>query len=331
MRLTIPCIETHTCGEPTRILTIFGIPGDSMEAKREHCSRHLDHIRKALMLEPRGHRHMFGAIVTAPVSKDAVCGAIFMDPGAWLTGCGHATIALGIALVETAMVQAVEPVTKFAIDVPSGRVELAVQVSNGRARETSFRNVAAVSIARDLEFDLPGHGTLHVDVAFGGNVFAILDAAQVGMPLRADTTGVLADLGCQIREAINQQHRIQHPTNPSLTGVQIVTFRAPATNPKARYLNTHVLAAGSVDRSPGGTGTSAVMAALHAKGELQINEEIIAEGIAGGFFKGRLLSKAELNGMPAVIPEITGPAVLTGMHQFFIDPADPLRSDLFLT
>lgn len=324
MRLTIPCVETHTCGEPTRILTMFNLPGNTMVAKQEYVRRNLDHIRKALIHEPRGHHHMFGAIVTAPVAPGSACGVIWFDNQDYLNGCGHATIGIGIALVETGMVPHFGTQAEFVIDVPAGSLGLRVKIEGGRARETSFQNVPAYCPMTDVPVDVPGLGTIRMDVAYGGNFFGIVAASEVGVEIRPENMSQIADIGVRLRDAANRQIDIHHPTQPHLKQISIITFRSEATRPEARYLNTHVFANGAVDRSPGGTGTSAVLAAMHTRGELALGEEVCVEGITGGIFRGRLLEETRLGTYTAVIPEITGPAFVTGFHQYVLDTEDPL-------
>jgi proline racemase len=294
-----------------------------MVAKQAYVRDHLDHVRRALIREPCGHRGMFGAILMPPVSARAVGGVIWFDTGGYLSGCGHGTIGVGVAMVETGMVAATEPVTEFVLDSPSGPLELSVRIEGGRARRPPFVNVPAFSVVSEAKVEVAGLGPLTLDIAFGGNFFGILDAAQVGLEIRPALASRLAEIGIRVRAAVNEQIRIQHPTLTHLDRLQIVTFRSAATRPDARYLNTHVFGDGSVDRSPGGTGTSAVMTALHAKGQLAIGEDVRAEGIAGGIFRGRLLRETTLGGRAAVVPEITGPAYLTGYHQFVLDSDDP--------
>lgn len=328
MRQIIPCVETHTCGEPTRIVIggLLNLPGDTIVAKQAYVREYLDYIRQALVREPRGHRNMFAAILTPPVSAEAVCGVIWLDNAGYLSGCGHGTIGVGVALVETGMVPARSPFTEFVVDSPAGPLRLRVRVEGGRARETAFENVPAFSVASDVAVSVPGVGRVTLDIAFGGNFFGILGVSQVGLEIRPELAARLAEVGLEIRSAVNEQVRIQHPTLPHLDRLQIVTFRSAPRRPEARYLNTHMFGDGAIDRSPGGTGTSAVMAAMHAKGELAIGEEVVAEGIAGGLFRGRLLRATTLGGRPAVVPEITGPAFVTGYHQFVLDSEDPLMT-----
>jgi proline racemase/trans-L-3-hydroxyproline dehydratase len=324
MRLTIPCVETHTCGEPTRFVTMFNLPGDTIVAKQDYVRKNFDHIRKALVREPRGHHHMFGAIMTAPVTPGAACGIIWFDNQDYLNGCGHATIATGIALVETGMVPHSGNQAEFRIDVPSGLLTLRVKIEGGKARETSFENVPAFCPQIDVPVDVPGIGKIKMDIAYGGNFFGILDAAAAGVEIRLEKMSHIAEIGVRIRDAANRQVEIHHPTQPHLKQIAIITFRSKPNLPQALYLNTHVFADGAVDRSPGGTGTSAVLAALHARGEVAIGQEIGVEGLTGGLFRGRLLSETKLGQYKAVIPEITGPAFVTGFHQFIVDSEDPL-------
>jgi proline racemase len=323
MRQTLPCIETHTCGEPTRILTMFNIPGSTISAKQDYVRHNLDHVRKALIREPRGHRHMFGAIVTAPVEADSACGVIWFDNQDYLNGCGHATIGLGVALVETGMVPHAGSRAQFSVDAPSGPLQLTVNLKDGVARETTFRNVPAFSLMLDVPLDVPGIGRLKMDVAYGGNFFGIVDARELGIEITGANMSRIADLGVRIREVANDQVEVRHPVQAQVNRIGLITFRSPARNPQARYLNTHVFANGAVDRSPGGTGTSAVLANLHARGEIAVGEEIVAEGIAGGLFRGRLLERTTIGAQPAVIPEVTGSAFVTSYHQFVIDSEDP--------
>jgi proline racemase len=323
VRYTLPCIETTTCGEPTRFVTVFGLPGDTMVAKQAYVRQNLDYIRKALVREPRGHRHMFGGIVTAPVTPGSAFGIIWFDNQDYLPGCGHATLAAGIAMVETGMVPNAGNHAEFAVDVPSGQLKLRVKIENGRATETSFVNVPAFAPITNAEIDVPGIGKLKADVAFGGNFFAIVSAEQVGIEIRATKMSALAAAAVKIREAANQQLKVQHPTLKHLNSIPLISFQGKPTQKGARYINTHMFADGAIDRSPGGTGTSAALAALYAKGEVKIGQEIIAEGIAGGQFRGRLVGETTLGGVAAVVPEITGPAFITGFHQFVLNPDDP--------
>ena len=310
---------------------MLDIPGSTIVEKQDFFRTHLDHVRRALMREPRGHRDMFGAVLTRPVTPDAAAGVIWLDHGGYLSGCGHATIGLGIAMVETGMVIGDDPVTAFNLDSPSGLLRLRVARRAGRARETTFENVAAFTVGLDLKVDVPEVGAVRLDVAFGGNFFASLDAASVGLSVRPEQASRLVALGIKIREAANRQLPIQHPSLPHLRQVQIVTFREAPSRASARYRQTHVFGDGQLDRSPGGTGTSAMLAILHARGELPLGHEVEAEGIVGGIFRGQALREASVGSHRAIIPEITGPAFITAHHQFVLDPEDPWPAGFELT
>jgi proline racemase len=294
-----------------------------MGEKQAHLRQKADDVRRFLMREPRGHRDMFGAILTAPVSAGADFGVLFVDNEGSLTMCGHATIGVGTALVEAGLVPPVEPVISIRLDTVAGLIHLRVAVEASRATAVTFENVPAFVAARDVRVTVEDHGPVTLDIAFGGNFFGILDAAQVGLTIAPESAGRLAEAGRRIREAVNAAVPLRHPTLPHPSGLQIVTFRSPAGDAGASYRNVHVFAGGQVDRSPGGTGTSAVMALLHARGELPLGQAVVAEGILGGRFRGRLLRPLDLAGIPAVVPEVTGSAHVTGLHQFLLDPDDP--------
>jgi proline racemase len=325
MRMVIPCVEAHTCGEPTRIVVggFPNLPGDSMLEKQAYFREHLDHIRKALIFEPRGHRGMFGAILTPPVNRHAVCGVIWFDNRGYLSGCGHGTIAVGTVLVETGAVRVLNGPVSFALDTPAGTLPVTVEVGDGRVCEVSFENVPAFTLGSDIEVEVPELGRVTVDIAFGGNFFAILEVSQLGLEIRPSVVSTLAEVGLKIRDAVNREVKVVHPLLPEVDHVQIVTFVSKPTRPDAQYLLTHMFANGAIDRSPGGTGTSALMAALHAKGLLAIGDEIVTEGIAGGIFRGRLLREVKVGNRVGVVPRVAGSAYITAFHQFILDSNDP--------
>jgi proline racemase len=191
--------------------------------------------------------------------------------------------------------------------------------------------VAAFTVGLDLKVDVPDVGLVRLDVAFGGNFFAALDAASVGMSVRPDEASRLVALGLKIREAANRQLAIQHPSLSHLRQIQIVTFRDTPVRATAPLPATNVFGDGQLDRSPGGTGTSAMLAMLHTKGELTLGHDVEAEGIVGGIFRGRALRTTSVGIYPAIVPEITGPAFITAHHQFVLDPEDPWRDGFELT
>ena len=326
----VSTIDSHTGGEPTR-LVVGGIPlrGENLLAQREYLRSNYDHLRAALMREPRGHRGMFGAVVAPPTRPDVDFGIIWIDHnGSYLNMCGHGTIGIGVTAVECGLVPVTEPVTHIRIDMPAGLVEVDVRVENGQAREVTLVNVPAFVYRRDLALDVPGYGTVPVDISFGGSFFAAVEAKHLGLDVRPEGVDALVRAGLAIREAVNAAVAVRHPTLDHIRSVDLVTLYGPGLVPGAKYKNIHVFADGSYDRSPGGTGTSHMMAVLIAHGRMGHDETIVSEGITGSLFRGRSRGRCQVGEFDAIIPEIGGMAYLTGFHRFVIDPEDPLREGI---
>jgi len=322
----IQAIDSHTMGEPTRIVIggIPKIPGDTMAAKKEYLEKNLDHLRTAIMLEPRGHSDMFGSIITEPCSKEADFGIIFMDCGGYLNMCGHGSIGAMTVAVETGMVQVVEPVTHLTLDTPAGLIHGNVRVEGGRAREVSIVNVPSFLYRSAVPIHLPGVGPILVDIAFGGSFFVLVAAEQLGMELVPANLRTLQPLALEIRDIVNREVPIRHPVLDHIRTADLVEIYGKAVDPGAHYRNVVIFGQGNVDRSPCGTGTSAKMAALHATGKLAVGEVFVYESILGTRFKGRILEEVKVGEYDAISPEITGSAFITGFNHFVIDPDDPL-------
>lgn len=328
----ITALDTHTAGEPTRIV-LSGLPpirGRTIAEKWEYTRTHLDHFRQALMHEPRGHRDMFGAILTSPCHPDADWGLMFMDSGGYLTMCGHGTIGSAIALVQMGIAEAKEPETVIVFDTPAGLVHAHVCVENGRPVEAWIENVPAFLYRSDVPVDVPGVGRIHTDIAFGGNFFALVDAEELGVAVEPANARELVTVGLKVRDAVNEQVQIQHPVEKHINKVELTEITAPPTKPEAHARNVVVFGEGSIDRSPCGTGTCARMAALHAKGELKIGEPFVHESILGSLFRGQLLRDVAVGGFTGAIPRVGSSAYITGMQQFVIDPDDPLKYGFFI-
>jgi proline racemase len=320
----IHTVESHTEGMPTRVVTggVGTIPGDSMARRREYFMAHLDHIRTLLMYEPRGHAAMSGAILQPPTRPDADHGVLFIEVSGCLPMCGHGTIGVATVLVETGMVAVTEPVTTIRLDTPAGLVVAEVAVSGGVATAVTIRNVPAYSHALDQKVDVPGFGAVGYDLAYGGNFYAILPLDRVGIPFeRAQGTRILS-AGLAVMAAINEQARPVHPADPAIGGCHHVQFLAPGSDAR-RSRHAMAIHPGWFDRSPCGTGTSARMAQLHARGELDLHTDFVNESFIGTRFVGRLVQATQVGGQPAVVPTVTGRAWLTGTAQFFLDPDDP--------
>lgn len=324
----IIAVDSHTMGEPTRIVIsgVPNIPGDTMAEKKEYLENNLDHLRTAIMLEPRGHNDMFGSIITAPASKEADLGIIFMDGGGYLNMCGHGTIGAMTVAVETGMVEVVEPITEMTLEAPAGLIKGTVKVEDGKALEVSFKNVPAFLYKSDVKVEVPELGkTLTIDVAFGGSFFAILHQEQIGVDICPENANELNRIGMIILKAVNEQIEVVHPELSHIKTIDLVEIYGEPKNPTSTLQNVVVFGNGQVDRSPCGTGTSAKMATLFTKGKLKQGETFVYESIIGTQFKGRVVETFEKNGVTFIIPEITASAFITGINHLLIDPKDPLK------
>jgi len=314
-------------GEPTRVV-VGGVPqiqGKTMPEKKKYLEDHLDYLRTAIMHEPRGHNDMFGSIMTAACSPEADFGIIFMDGGGYLNMCGHGSIGAATVAVETGIVPMKEPVTEVVMEAPAGIIRAKVQVKNEKVQEVSIVNVPAFLYKADQQIDLPGYGKITFDISFGGSFFAIVPAKQLNIKLLPENADKLKVLGIQIRDIINKEIKIQHPVLEHIKTVDLVEFFDETDNPKANLRNVVVFGQGQVDRSPCGTGTSAKLATLHAKGKLKQGEKFVYESIASTLFTGEIVGTTKVGDYDAVIPQITGSAYITGFCQYVIDEADPVK------
>lgn len=319
-------IDSHTAGEPTRII-VGGLPnikGATMPEKKEYLEKNLDHLRTAVMLEPRGHNDMFGSILTAPTNPEADLGIIFMDGGGYLNMCGHGTIGAVTAAIETGMVPMEEPVTKVVLEAPAGIVKAEAQVENGKVKSVAFVNVPAFLYKRDQKVMLDGK-EITFDISFGGSFFAIVHAKQLGLEIKPENTTALTELALKLRDVINAEIEIQHPELAHIKTVDLVEIFDEPTHPEATYKNVVIFGQGQVDRSPCGTGTSAKLATLHAKGEIKQGDKFVYESILGTLFYGEIVGTAKVGEYDAVIPKIAGSAYITGFNHFVIDETDPVK------
>lgn len=318
----ITTIDTHTQGEPTRIVTagIGPIPGSDMRQKKQWVTEHRDHLRQMLMWEPRGHQDMFGALITEPCNPEAHVGVIFMDGGGYLDMCGHGSMGVVTALLETGMVTA-EPATHTAsvlLDTPAGLIRgKAVMDRQGRVGQVTIRNQPSFWVTKIL-LNVGSFEEVPVDIAYGGNYFALVDVSHFNLTVTRRHIDKLKKLGLAVREAANQNCRITHPAS-GLPGEIALTEIYETTEP-AR--NTVIFGSGQVDRSPCGTGTSAKMALLHHQGRLAVGEAYRYQSIFGTEFIGSIVAETRIGESTGVIPEISGSAYITGFHQFTADPDD---------
>jgi proline racemase/trans-L-3-hydroxyproline dehydratase len=320
-------IDAHTCGEPTRVI-ISGlprIPGQTMAEKKTYLRENLDSARVMLMHEPRGHQDMFGAVLLPPVNPEADLGLVFMDCEDYLNMCGHGSICAVTVAVENGLVPVEEPKTRLLLDTPAGLVKAVAEVRDGKAISVTVQNVPAFLFLKDGELELPDLGKLKYDIAFGGNFFALVKGEDLQIPLTPRYKQALSQAGLAIKKRVNESVKVKHPTLPHINTVDLVEiYGPPSEGGNAHAKNVVVFGNGQIDRSPCGTGTSAKMAALYFKNELALEEDFIYESIVGATFTGRLVKETKIGDQPAVIPEITGRAFVTGYHHFVADPEDRL-------
>jgi proline racemase len=341
----IKTIDAHAAGEPLR-LVIDGVPtpeGRTMLEKRAWALKRLDHLRKGLILEPRGHTDMYGALLTEPVSRDAHAGVLFMHNEGWSTMCGHGIIAVTTIAIERGLIwpgsgakagnggtHAGQPTSvELRYDTPAGpvqaRAHLAHDGDSVRVDSVAFRNVASFVFEPSLMVPVAGR-KIPVDVAFGGAFYAIVDAEAAGVPIDAAHLPELRRLGMQIAREVEKLRRVVHPGDAGLEGIYGTIFTAPAQLPDAHLRNVTIFADAEVDRSPCGTGTAAVMAVLNDMGLLLDDVPFVHESIVGTTFRGRVIEHVSVGERAAIVPEIEGSAWITGEHTFLIDGDDPLKA-----
>jgi len=327
----LAAVDSHTEGMPTRVITggVGPIPGATMLERKLHFEAELDDLRLLLMREPRGHAAMSGAILQPPTRADADWGVLFIEVSGCLPMCGHGAIGVATVLVETGMVVVSEPETIVRLDTPAGLVEARVAVDAGRARSVTLRNVPSFLHARDVTVDVPGLGSVRYDMAFGGNFYALLPAAGVGLEVDSAQAQALIERGLQIGAAIEAADPPVHPEDPRIAGCRHVIFHAPGRDGADARAATSIHP-GWLDRSPCGTGTSARLAQLHARGELAVGERFVNESVIGTRFTGRIAAEATVGGRPAIVPEITGRAWVTAMGQYLLDADDPFPAGFTL-
>ena len=314
-------VDSHTEGMPTRVVTsgVDPIPGATMLERKLYFERELDDLRLLLMREPRGHSAMSGAILQPPTRADADWGVLFIEVSGCLPMCGHGTIGVATVLVETGRVEVREPETVVRLDTPAGLVEARVAVEDGRARAVTLRNVPSFLFERDRRA-----AGVACDIAFGGNFYALVSVEDVD-PARADE---YIRRGAEIMAAVNQRPPV-HPLDERIAGCRHVVFHSPGRD-GADAVNATSIHPGWLDRSPCGTGTSARMAALHARGELALGEPFVNQSLIGTRFTGRLVEETRVGDVPAVVPEITGRAWVTGRAEYVLEADDPFPAGFAL-
>ncbi len=321
----ITLVGCHAEGEIGDVIVGGVLPpkGATMFEKMQTMAREHDEIRRLLICEPRGSVARHVNLIVPAVRADCDAGAIIMEPTEYPPMSGSNTMCVATVLLETGMVAMQEPTTRLRLDMPGGPVDIIADCQNGKCVSVEIANVPSFVDRLDAPLEIAGRGTIAVDVAYGGMFYALVAADKLGFSVTADEARDLAALGEDIRRAVRAQYNVVHPENPAIQGVSIVQFDMPFQGAGQVSRNTCIVSPGRSDRSPTGTGTSARMAVLHARGQLKPGEGFYHESIIGSRFYGRIVGTLQIGARIGVATTIKGRAWVTGLFNYFLDPSDP--------
>lgn len=322
-RATFLCIDAHTCGNPVRVVhgAVPHLRGATMSERRQDFLRNHDWIRRALMFEPRGHDMMSGSIIYPPLSNDADASVLFIETSGCLPMCGHGLIGTVTVAIEHGLIKPARE-GSVVIDAPAGRINVTYQRSGAKVSSVRFVNVGSYLAGEGLSVDCPGLGALRVDVSYGGNFYAIVEPQGAYPGLDGFTPSDILHFSPLIRRALNEKHTFVHPDDPTVRGLSHVMWTGePSAGAHAR--NAVFYGDRAIDRSPCGTGTSARMAQLAARGKLRVGDEFVHESIIRSRFVGRVEARARVGEHAAIIPSIEGSAWVTGINTIFVDDTEP--------
>ena len=326
----IQTIDAHTAGEPLRLIVsgFPGVKGRTVLEQREYVRKNHDRLRRALMLEPRGHADMYGALLTLPEHEGSHAGVLFMHNEGFSTMCGHGVIAVTTIAVERNLIVVppdADGSVRITLDSPAGPIHAVAKTdANLRVRSVSFRNVPSFVLHPSVPLRV-GNREVRADVAFGGAFYAIVDSEAVGIPIVRERLPDLRRVGMEIKHAVEKIVKVEHPQEPQLRGIYGTIFTGQPSDETADLRNVTIFADAEVDRSPCGTGTCAVMAVLSAMGLLNRDQTFTHESIIGTKFRGRIVGDTVIKELKGIVPEIEGEAYITGESTFIIDDEDPLK------
>lgn len=323
-RHTFFCIDGHTCGNPVRLVAGGGpdLKGDTMLEKRAHFLAEYDWIRTGLMFEPRGHDMMSGSILYPPTREDCDVAVLYIETSGCLPMCGHGTIGTVTMAIENGLVTPKTPGV-LNLDTPAGRVVAEYTQVGEYVEEVRLTNVPSFLYKEGLSAEVEGLGDIFVDVAYGGNFYAIVDAQSNFQDMADFTAGELVGFSPKLRAALNEKYDFIHPEKPEINGLSHILWTGNTTHPEATARNAVFYGDKAIDRSPCGTGTSSRMAQWAALGKLDVGDEFIHESIIGSLFKGRVEDRVKVGDYDAIIPSIAGWARMTGTNTILIDDRDP--------
>ena len=333
----IQAIDLHACGEPGRVIVsgVPDVPGGTMVEKMQYLAAHQDGLRKLMLREPRGYPAANCNVILPSSHPDAAAGYVIMEQVEYPGMSGTNTICVVTALLETGRIPMKEPVTELTLEAPAGLIRIRAECSGGKVKKVTFRNVAAFATHLDALIEVPSLGTVAVDVAYGGMFFVITDASRFGLRLTPDEGRDIVRIGEMVKAAAQEQLPVIHPLQPGFAEITLAQLSGPPLRSDAHCKNAVVVSTGkldwsrpstwtgAMDRSPCGTGTSAKMATLYARGQLALGQDFNHEGILGTVFTGRLVDSTQVGPYEAVVPTITGSAWITGYAQYVLDAEDP--------
>ena len=327
----ITVVGCHAGGEIGNVVVggVLPPPGDTVFEQMQALARD-DSLRRLLLREPRGSVAAHANLIVPPTRDDCAAGYIIMEPTEYPAMSGSNTICVATVLLETGMVEMHEPETTLRLEAPAGVVEVTARCANGKCESVELTNVPCFAAQLDAQLEVEGLGAITVDVAFGGMWYAIADAHALGFALEPAEARELSQAGERIRHAARKQLHCVHPENPDIAGVSIVSIAEPWQGVGKTSKNAVVVAPGRLDRSATGTGLSARMAALHARGEMKMGDAMTHASVLGTTFDGRIVSETTVGGRPAIVPAIRGSAWITGITQVLVDPTDPFPEGYLL-
>jgi len=331
-RRAITVVGCHAGGEVGNVVVggVLPPPGETVFEQMQALARD-DSLRRLLLREPRGSVAFHANLIVPPTREDCAAGYIIMEPTEYPAMSGSNTMCVATVLLETGMVEMREPETTLRLEAPAGVVEVTARCANGKCESVELTNVPCFADRLDAPLEVEGLGTIEVDVAFGGMWYAIADAHALGFALEPEEARELSHVGERIRVAARDQLPCAHPENPDIAGVSIVQLAEPWQGIGRTSKNAVVIAPGRLDRSATGTGLSARMAALHARGELGVGDTMTHASVIGSTFEGRVVREAHVGDRPAIVPAIRGSAWITGVTQVFVDPTDPFPEGYLLS
>ncbi|HLU34772.1 MAG TPA: proline racemase family protein [Thermomicrobiales bacterium] len=324
-------IDAHVGGQPLRMIT-FGVPRIAPGPVRQQAAEirdNFDYIRRWLLAEPRGHAGLTGAILLPAEDPEVDYGVVFLSARGYKPLSGHGMIALATILIDSGTVPADGPDTRINFETVAGPIQARATVDQGKVRGVRFRNVPSFRLQKDLDVSVNGTD-IQVDVAYGGNWYAIAKAEDLGVSLEPDASREVANAGIAVSRAVMEQVTPEHPEDPEASGLFGTVILGDPTSEDATSRNATVYLDGLVDRSPCGTGMAATMACMAEDGQLDVSLPFVSESIVGSFLTGRLMSRTTVGEYPGIIAEIAGRGQVTGTHTFYVDPTDPLADGFVL-